>query len=64
MAIGEYIGLLDHDDVLAANALYEVVRMLNAHPDAQVIYSDEDKLMQNPGYTAGHILRRIIIRNC
>lgn len=49
MAIGEYIGLLDHDDVLAANALYEVVRMLNAHPDAQVIYSDEDKIDAESG---------------
>ena len=49
MAMGEYIGLLDHDDVLAANALYEVVRMLNAHPDAQVIYSDEDKIDAESG---------------
>lgn len=44
MAIGEYIGLLDHDDVLASNALYEVARMINAHPDCDVIYSDEDKV--------------------
>ncbi len=64
MAMGEYIGLLDHDDVLAANALYEVVRMLNAHPDAQVIYSDEDKIDAESGIHSRHILRRIIIRNC
>lgn len=44
MAIGEYIGLLDHDDVLASNALYEVARMINAHPDCDVVYSDEDKI--------------------
>lgn len=44
MARGAYVGLLDHDDVLAANALYEVVRMVNARPGADVIYSDEDKI--------------------
>ena len=38
------MALLDHDDELAPEALAEVVRYLNAHPDADVIYSDEDKL--------------------
>lgn len=28
MAIGEYIGLLDHDDLLAPNALYEVAKAI------------------------------------
>ena len=44
LATGEYVALLDHDDELAPEALAEVVRYLNAHPDADVIYSDEDKL--------------------
>lgn len=44
MAIGEFTGFLDHDDVLAPNALYEVVRMINAHPKCEVLYSDEDKI--------------------
>ena len=44
IATGEFIALLDHDDELAPEALAEVVRYLNAHPDADVIYSDEDKL--------------------
>lgn len=44
MAQGAYVGLLDHDDTLAANALYEVVRLINARPGADVIYSDEDKI--------------------
>lgn len=44
MAEGEFIGLLDHDDLLAPNALYEVVRVLNEHSQADVIYSDEDKV--------------------
>lgn len=44
LASGEYIALLDHDDVLAPEALYEVVSLLNQHPQADLIYSDEDKL--------------------
>jgi len=44
VARGDYIALLDHDDELAPEALAEVVRYLNTNPDADVIYSDEDKL--------------------
>lgn len=44
MAQGEFIGLLDHDDLLSPNALFEVIRVLNAQPDADVIYTDEDKV--------------------
>ncbi|MGB8687311.1 MAG: tetratricopeptide repeat protein, partial [Microcoleus sp.] len=41
---GEFIILLDHDDILAQEALYEVVSLLEQHPEADLIYSDEDKL--------------------
>lgn len=44
MATGTFLALLDHDDVLAETALYEVAVVLNAHPDAELIYSDEDKI--------------------
>ncbi|WP_313707451.1 glycosyltransferase, partial [Planktothrix agardhii] len=44
LATGEFIGLLDHDDVLTPDALYEVVSLLNQNPVADMIYSDEDKL--------------------
>jgi glycosyltransferase involved in cell wall biosynthesis/SAM-dependent methyltransferase len=44
LARGEYIALLDHDDTLAADALYFVACAIDAQPDVQVIYSDEDKL--------------------
>jgi len=44
IAGGKYVALLDHDDVLWPNALYEVVKLVNEHPDAKFIYSDEDKL--------------------
>ncbi len=44
LAEGEYIALLDHDDELSADALFEVVKLLNKYPDTDMIYSDEDKL--------------------
>ena len=44
MAEGDYICLLDHDDLLAENALYELFRMLQLHPDMDVVYTDEDKV--------------------
>ncbi len=44
MATGEFIGLLDNDDELTVDALFENVKLLNAHPDADMVYSDEDKI--------------------
>ncbi|NJO42794.1 MAG: glycosyltransferase family 2 protein [Cyanobacteria bacterium RU_5_0] len=44
LATGAFIALLDHDDVMRPEALYEVVSLLNQHPEADMIYSDEDKL--------------------
>lgn len=44
LADGVFIGYLDHDDELAPFALYEVVRLLNANPSLDFIYSDEDKI--------------------
>lgn len=44
LASGEFIALLDHDDELAAHALSTVVAELNAYPDADLLYSDEDKI--------------------
>ena len=44
LTTGDFVALLDDDDVLAPAALYFVACEINAHPDAQLIYSDEDKL--------------------
>ncbi|MGQ9368788.1 glycosyltransferase family 2 protein [Azospirillum sp. ST 5-10] len=44
MATGAYAALLDHDDELAPHALYLVATEIAAHPDADLIYSDEDKI--------------------
>ncbi len=44
MAEGEFIALLDNDDELPPFALYEVAKVLNVHPELDLIYSDEDKI--------------------
>jgi glycosyltransferase involved in cell wall biosynthesis len=46
LATGEFTALLDHDDELSAHALYMVVEELNAHPEADLIFSDEDKITE------------------
>jgi len=46
-ATGDYLGFLEHDDMLAPFALYEVVRAINEHRNAELIYSDEDILSEN-----------------
>jgi glycosyltransferase involved in cell wall biosynthesis len=43
MMTGEYIALLDHDDVITKDALYEIVKAINAI-DPDLIYSDEDRI--------------------
>nr|WP_283245069.1 glycosyltransferase family 2 protein [Qiania dongpingensis] len=48
IATGDYIVLLDHDDLLTEDALFECARRINqeaaAGKNADVLYSDEDKL--------------------
>ena len=44
IAGGEYIGLLDHDDLLAPDALFEIVRAVNEKGRPDVLYTDEDKV--------------------
>jgi GT2 family glycosyltransferase len=44
LAKGEFVGLLDSDDVLMPYALHETVRVLNEAPGTDLVYSDEDKM--------------------
>lgn len=44
LATGDFVALLDCDDVLSPDALLEVVNALNVNPEALFIYSDEDKI--------------------
>lgn len=44
MATGDFVALADHDDRLAPNALYECAKALQRHKNAEVLYTDEDKI--------------------
>ena len=44
LAEGEFIALLDHDDLLTPDALFENVKALNTDKTLDLIYSDEDKV--------------------
>ncbi len=45
MATGDYIALLDHDDTLTPDALQHVADHITTHPDLDMIYTDEDILL-------------------
>lgn len=44
MASGEFIALMDHDDILHPSATLEVVKALNTNSEIDFIYTDEDKI--------------------
>ena len=53
MATGDYVGFLDHDDILTPDALYEVMEALESGMDRdgniyrsryKILYTDEDKI--------------------
>ena len=56
LAHGEFIALLDHDDEIRPHALACVALELDAHPDADLVYSDEDKIDEN-GHRYDHYFK-------
>lgn len=44
LASGEYIALMDADDLLSEDALFWVSREIAGHPDVDLLFSDEDKI--------------------
>lgn len=44
MASGEFVALLDHDDLLEPDALYEMAKELMGPDGADMVYTDEDKM--------------------
>lgn len=47
LASGEYLGLLDHDDVLHPAALFEVIKVIG-ETGAEFVYTDEAKFSKTP----------------
>ncbi|MHB8253075.1 MAG: glycosyltransferase [Acidiferrobacter sp.] len=46
-ATGNFYTILDHDDTLTLDALYEAAKIVIHHPDVDYIYSDEDKVTKD-----------------
>jgi GT2 family glycosyltransferase len=44
VATGDYVGLVDHDDLLPPDALLHVAQAIQRQPGAQYLYTDEDKI--------------------
>ena len=53
-ATGDYIALLDHDDLLHSEALNAVALTLLANPRANILYSDEDKIDEQGNFEQAH----------
>lgn len=44
MVTGQYVGLLDNDDEIYPDALYEVAKAINNNENLEIIYSDENHI--------------------
>ena len=44
VATGEFVALLDHDDLLPHDARLHVAQAIARHPTAELLYTDEDKI--------------------
>jgi len=44
IAEGDYLALLDHDDIISPDALYEIAQAIVANPGVDLIYSDKDMI--------------------
>lgn len=47
LATGDFCVFLDHDDLLAKHALYEIASCVVDQPELKFLYSDEDKIDEN-----------------
>ena len=45
MITGDYVALLDHDDLIPFNSLYEIVKAINENPEVEYLFTDEDKFV-------------------
>ena len=53
LATGDYYALLDHDDIIPAFSLFEIVKVINKDKDAEFIYTDEDKILDGSNTRTG-----------
>ena len=51
---GEYTAFMDHDDLLAPDALYHIVKRLDRDRSLDILYTDEDKVDQEGRHSEPH----------
>ena len=54
LATGEFVGFLDHDDLLTPDALYRYARAIRDNPALELLYSDEDLVSEEGEPVNGH----------
>jgi len=54
LTTGEFVLLMDHDDLLAYNCLTEIALAILHHPECDIIYSDEDKIDEQGIHQVAH----------
>ncbi|MBK9276305.1 MAG: glycosyltransferase [Flavobacteriales bacterium] len=54
LAQGTFTALMDHDDLLAPDALFHVVKRLQRAPDLDLLYTDEDKIDEQGRHSEAH----------
>ncbi len=67
LATGEFVALMDHDDLLSPDAIYHIVKRLNLDRALDILYTDEDKVDEQgihsdphfkPQWCPDHLLSR------
>lgn len=57
IASGKYIAFSDHDDIIAPDALFEVVKAINMDRSIDSIYSDQDMIDWNGNKRFNHMMK-------
>lgn len=47
VATGDFVGFFDHDDLVEPDLLYEYTKAVNDYPDTDLLYCDEDKILED-----------------
>lgn len=63
-----HVALCDHDDYLEPNTLFEYAKYLNQHPDARLLYCDEDVVALRDDPDAYYVVKpdfnRFLLESC
>ncbi|MBK8340773.1 MAG: glycosyltransferase [Flavobacteriales bacterium] len=54
LATGAFAALMDHDDLLAPDALFHIVKRLQRERDLDLLYTDEDKIDEQGRHSDAH----------